>query len=239
MKIFEGVALIWAGYRRGSREPVICVICSPVMTPTVDEVGTPGPPWRVRMSSLIWWHAATPAAGEALPVPLVARKGRGVTSAGFIRYADTPVGPYDEVMGVPVSVQGGRLGRVHIPFIAVDSLPSVHAGRAHWALPKVFADFSGSPADEVRASGDGWWLSARIVRRGPPIPLLGRSSAAQVWPDGRVGSSSVSMYGRGRLVTVEVDVDPDASFASWLRPGRHRGIAASKARLTMGAPRWS
>lgn len=199
---------------------------------------TPGATWRVRMSSVVWWHAATQAAPDALPGSLEPRGGRGVTSAGFISYSDTPVGPYSEVMAVPVSVRGGLLGRVHIPFIAVDSVPSVQAGRAHWALPKVLAQFTGTPAEGIRAEGDGWWLSARVVHRGPPVPVFGRSSVVQVRPDGRTGVARVSMRGRGRLVTVEVDVDPTASYAAWLRPGRHRGIAASRATLTMGPARW-
>jgi len=199
---------------------------------------TPGAPWRVRMTNLIWFHRPVPAASAALPAPLAAHRGRAVTNAGFVRYADTPVGPYSEVMAVPTTVAGGgRRGRVHIPFIAVDSVPSVHAGRAHWALPKVLARFDWA-ADGGRAEGDGWWLSARIVRRGPPIPVVGRSGSVQVRPDGRVGVSTVSMRGWGRLVRVEVDVDPYASFAEWLRPGRHLGLSTS-ATMTVGVPTWS
>jgi hypothetical protein len=212
------------------------------LDPTVvDELPstTPGPTWRVRMSNLLWWHRATDQAASVLPVPLRARRGRQMTTAGFIRYAHTPVGPYDEVMASPLSVEGGLLGRVHIPFIAVDSLPSIHAGRAHWALPKVPATFEWSGPTEVKGSGDGWWLGARVVSTGPRIPLLGRSSAAQVRPDGRVGISRLSMRGHGRLVTVEVDVDPDASYAGWLRSGRHRGIMGTSVTLTMRAARWS
>ena len=200
---------------------------------------TPGPPWRVRMSSLLWWHKPTDAAARVLPSPLRAKSGRAMTTAGLIRYSKTPLGTYDEVIASPCSVEGGLLGRVHIPFIAVDSVPSIHGGRAHWALPKVPATFEWSGPREARVTGDGWWLSARVVATGMRIPLFGRSSVAQVRPGGRVGVSRLSMLGHGRVVTVEVDIDRDASYAAWLRPGRHRGVMATSARLTMGPATWS
>lgn len=199
---------------------------------------TPGAPWRVTMSALLWRHRARSEAASALPPELVA-KPKGLTNAGFVRYAETPVGAYSEVMAAPVNVRGGLLPRVHVPFIAVDSLPSVHAGRAHWALPKVMASFDWPEPGEVRAEGDGWWMSARVVHTGPRIPLFGRSTNAQVRPDGRVGVSSTGMRGWARVVTVDVDVDPSASFASWLARGRHRGVQVTRAQLTMGAARWS
>jgi hypothetical protein len=189
------------------------------------------------MSGLLWRHRPTPEAAKALPSPLEPRS-RGITNVGFVRYSETPVGAYDEVMGAPVTARGGLLGRVHVPLIAVDSIPSVHAGRAHWALPKVMASFTWEPDDSVRVDGDGWWLSARVVQRGLSIPVLGRSTQAQVRPDGRVGSVPVVMRGRGRVVTVEVAVDPTASFASWLMSGRHRGILLTSATMRVGAPRW-
>jgi hypothetical protein len=130
------------------------------------------------------------------------------------------------------------MGRVHIPFIAVDSVASVHGGRAHWALPKALASFSWTGSTGARVDGDGWWLAARVVRKGPPVPVFGRSTCVQVRPDGRVGTAKVAMRGHGRLVSVEVDVDPAASYADWLVPGRHFGVLVASARLTMGPADW-
>ena len=173
----------------------------------------------------------------SLPTALTL-KSKGITNAGFVRYTETPVGPYSEVMAA-VSVRGGLLPRVHIPFIAVDSLPSVQAGRTHWALPKVPATFTWEGADAVRAEGDGWWVSARVIGTGPRIPLFGRSTNAQVRPDGRAGVASTGMRGWGRVVTLQVDVDPTASFASWVVPGRHRGVMVTDGRLSMSGARWA
>jgi hypothetical protein len=198
---------------------------------------TPGAPWHVQMSALMWRQRTRPEAAAAVPAALAVRSG-GITNSGFVNYSQTPVGPYAETMAA-ISVRGGVLPRVHIPFIAVDSAPSVHAGRAHWALPKVLASFTWTEPGEVRADGDGWWLSARVVRTGPRIPLLGRSTAVQLRPDGRTGVATTGMRGWGRVVTVQVDVDPDASFASWLVAGSHRGVLVTGARLSMGVARWS
>jgi Acetoacetate decarboxylase (ADC) len=212
-------------------------VLPPAVAAALPET-TPGPPWQVRMSALLWWHRARRPAAEGLPAGLEKRRGFGVTSAGFINYAETPVGPYSEVMAMPVSTRGGLAGRVHIPFIAVDSLASVHGGRAHWALPKVLANFRWYDPSMVSAEGDGWWLAARVLRTGPPVPLLGRAKCAQVRPDGRVGVAPLKTRGYGRLLIVDVEVDPDASYARWLTPGRHLGVAVRSATLTMGPPRW-
>jgi hypothetical protein len=198
---------------------------------------TPGAPWHVQMSALMWRHRSRPEVASALP-PELRMKSKGITNAGFVQYAETPVGAYSEVMGA-MSVEGSLLPRVHIPFIAVDSLPSVHAGRAHWALPKVMAAFTWQSPGEVRAEADGWWISARVVHTSIRIPLLGRSTAAQVRPGGAVGVSSTGMRGWARVVTVQVDVDPRASFAKWMVSGRHRGVLVTGARLSMSAARWS
>jgi hypothetical protein len=199
---------------------------------------TPGAPWHVQMQALLWRHRARPEAAGALPPGLEPKRG-GITNAGFVRYTQSPVGAYAEVMAAPVSLRGGLLSRVHVPFIAVDSLPSVHAGRSHWALPKVMASFTWPEPGEVRAEGHGWWMSARVVHTGPRIPLAGRSLSVQVRPGGQVGVSSTGMRGWARVVTVQVDVDPAASFASWVATGRHRGVLITKGRLSMGAARWS
>ncbi len=73
----------------------------------------------------MWWHRAALGSGALLPTGL--RPGPPVAVGAFVRYLDSPVGAYDEVLACPHLLTGGRL---HIPFIAVDSLPSVVGGRA-------------------------------------------------------------------------------------------------------------
>jgi acetoacetate decarboxylase len=198
---------------------------------------TPGPPWTVTVSGLTWMQRATRDARSAMTAPLTPRRGFAVTTCGFMRYLDSPVGSYSEVIAAPCLAEGGRRGYVHVPFIAVDSVPSVHGGRAHWALPKVLASFEWTDG-RVRAAGDGWSLGARIRRRGPRIPVRGKAEIAQVDPHGRVGVATMSMRGWGRLVLIEAEVGAESPHAAWLTPGRHLGVEIGQATMTVGMPEW-
>ena len=91
---------------------------------------------------------------------------------------ETPVGPYREVFAGPL-LRGTLLPVVHIPFIAVDSLPSVHGGRAHWALPKAVASFTGDVGSSITAAGEGWSVSVDARARGLRLPLRGPLRSAQ------------------------------------------------------------
>ena len=180
-------------------------------------------------------HPATPAATAALPHALRTRRTLPITLGSLIRYVESPVGPYSEVFAMPRLFPALGL-RGHVPFIAVDSVPSVHCGRAHWALPKVLAGFSGLPQrryDRIEATGDGWWLGARLTARGPTLPFWLPSSGVQIGPTGEIVDFGGGFRGRTQPVRVRVDVDPGSSLHAWLRPGRHFGLVFS-GRLTLG-----
>lgn len=107
---------------------------------------TPAPPWRARVEATLWWH---PAGAEALAaLPAVLRPRRALVVGAVVRYLDSPVGPYAEVLGAVVP----GLLRVHVPFLAVDGLAQVAGGRAHWALPQALAT-STTREGEVTARG--------------------------------------------------------------------------------------
>jgi hypothetical protein len=159
-----------------------------------DQVG---PPWTVSLAGLVWVH----------------RGGLGA----FVRYHDSPVGPYSEVWAAPAVSPA-----LHIPFMAVDSEASMHAGRRNWALPKEMASFSGWSAE-----GDGWSVAARVVSVGLRVPLAGAGQLRQAV------RSFAWAYGVGRLVRVEVS----ARGIAWLTPGRHLGVHVERATLRVGAPR--
>ena len=178
----------------------------------------------------MWWHAATPAAQALVPDRL--RPGPRVTVAALIRYLDSPVGAYSEVLACPHLLAGalrrGVLARVHVPFIAVDSNASVHGGRAHWALPKALAAFA-----DTEVNGDGWQVSATATPKGPWLPVRGRLGSAQVNGSGTTLSAVTTSKGKARLATVRVTVASRGELASWLLPGTHRG-AVLKGRLLVG-----
>jgi hypothetical protein len=117
-----------------------------------------------------------------------------------------------------------------VPFIAVDSLPSVHGGRANWALPKTTATFDGGATEgAVSARGDGWSLTARIARTGPRMRV--RSSA---WNTGPLGDYRVLLRGTGRLVVVDASV-AGPTLTPWLGAGRHLGLAVT-GEMLVGPP---
>jgi hypothetical protein len=192
---------------------------------------TPAPPWHCRVEAVLWWHRASDAARGLLPAAL--RPGPPVTVGAFVRYLSTPVGPYSEVLASPYLVAGALrsrvLARVHVPFIAVDSLPSVHGGRAHWDLPKALASFDGTSA-----TGTGWAVRATARPVGPWLPAYGRLASSQVSAEGEVRSATTWTRARARYARVDVDVSSDGDLAGWLLPGRHSGLVL-RGRMVVGS----
>jgi hypothetical protein len=199
---------------------------------------TPPPPWEPLIDAVVWVQRPVPEAAAALPASLRRRRVLGLGVAGFVAYRESLVGAYGEFGAAPALVRGGLL-RSHVPFLAVDDLSSLHAGRAHWCLPKTLATFSGSPgsSETLEARGRDWWVRARVRAIGPRVPLWLRMSLAQVWPDGSVRIITPTFRGRARLARVDVGVAEKTSFAAWLRPGRHFAVILTDTRMHLPAPR--
>jgi hypothetical protein len=184
---------------------------------------TPGPPWDCRVRAVVWVQKA--------PSPLpssfrYAGRIRAVTVGAVVDYLESPVGPYREVFAGPL-LRGTVLPVVHVPFIAVDSLPSVHGGRAHWSLPKAIATFSD---DGRTATGDGWSVAVTATERGPRLPLRGPLVNAQ-----KEQRAVISLRGRGRLARVRVEAT-GLVLGGWLGSGTHHGVVA-EGRMLVQAPR--
>lgn len=181
---------------------------------------TPPAPWDCRVRAVVWVQRGTvrlPAGSSHAALPL--------TLGAVVEYLDSPVGPYREVFAGPL-VRAGARPAVTVPFIAVDSLPSVHGGRAHWGLPKAFGHFGGD-LDDVAVTGDGWSVGVRARSVGPPVPLV--ASFANVQSAGR---ATVRVRGRGRAARVRVDaVGP--TLSDWLGAGTHAGVVGC-GRLVVG-----
>ncbi len=197
--------------------------------------GTPGPPWDCRIEATVWWHRATLSGQALLPPGLPA--GPKVTVGAFITYLDTPVGPYSEVLASPRLLAGavrrGVLARVHVPFIAVDSLTSIQGGRSHWSLPKTLATFSGGALDR-QVRGNGWRVRATARPAGPWLPSVIRLGSTQVDGAGAVSSSVTRSMSRSRLARVVVETESTGDLARWLLPGTHRGLVL-RGRMTVGS----
>ena len=199
---------------------------------------SPAPPWESLVAAVVWLQRATPSARGALPPAI----GRGAPAAplvagALVDYRSGPVGPYREVFAGPLLVGGGA-PRLHVPFIAVDSLESLAAGRRNWALPKGPARFEGEvgAGGRVRVAGAGWALAVTVAARGRSVPLAAALACDQVWPDGAVRRFVVRVRGRARLATVHVEHPVSSGPEAWIGAGRHPAVVLS-ARQTVGPAR--
>jgi hypothetical protein len=200
-----------------------------VLARSVDLPSTsPEAPWRTQVEATLWWHRSAKGAAGVLPAALDGRRSLPVTVAAFVRYLDSPVGTYSEVFASPVLVLS-RVPRLHLPFIAVDSIPSVRGGRERWGLPKTVATFDG-----LSATGDGWAVRVKAVVRGPELPLWAPLPSIHVMPGGAVARSWTRITGRVRLTRVEVETE-GPTLPHWMLPGRHWGVTG-RATLVVGRP---
>lgn len=124
-----------------------------------------GPPWTLRGAGLVAVFGA-----------------RGVLM--LVRYASSPVGPYDELLWA--EVRGSPVGlRPQVTRIVVSTEASVVWGRRNWGIPKELASFgwSGSglgdwngdwaAGGQVRVTGAGGEMLAHLGFRagGPRLPV--------------------------------------------------------------------
>lgn len=176
----------------------------------------PAAPWHTAMRAVVWQTLPSRAAREAAgPVP-----GRAaLVLGGMISYDETPVGPYDEIVGVV----GMLSGQATVPFIAVDSPASVVGGRTNWALPKTLARFTGTPSTGMTATGEGWSVRVTVHALGLAIPFRTKGRLLQPWPGGEVRHTRVRMSGKARPALVRVHVTAEPTLSGWLRGGWHLG----------------
>ena len=194
-------------------------------------------PWATVLDAVVWFHRAAPGAEERLPRALRDRRALPVTVGALIRYRETPVGPYREVLASPSLLLGPRGPETCVPFIAVDSLPSVQGGRENWALPKTLArfDWPEEPrgAFELDAEGRGWSVYATVRPRPRRLPFAAISRHRQVTPAGGEITFESRGRGRARLATVELETR-GPTLPGWLRSGRHPALVLDGARVVVG-----
>ncbi len=198
---------------------------------SLPDLAVPAP-WNAACEAVVWVHRASSAAREALPPVLRGRRPLLVVGAA-LRYRETPVGRYDEVLGAIVTRAGPGL-RATVAFIAVDSAPSLVAGRVNWALPKAPGSFEGSVGDRMALTGTAdsgirWRVRVTPTARGPRLPVFARGRILQQLPEAAAGVSRLRGSGRWRPARVRVEVESAGGLATWLRPGHHRGALVDTA----------
>jgi hypothetical protein len=195
---------------------------------------SPPAPWAATVRAVVWWHRAAPGAREHLHPDLRDRRTIPLTVGAFVTYDRSPVGPYREILASPLLIADGLIPPVHVPFIAVDSLDSLHGGRANWALPKTLATFG--PGFAARGDGEGppWHVEAQVRVRSRGATLALTSRAQQVGPAGELLRIPVHLHGRLRPARVEVTA-AGPTLAAWLRSGPHAAVAV-EGHARFGAP---
>ena len=214
---------------------------SDTLLATLPATGAPAP-WDCVCEAVVWFGRGGRAAREALPPALRDDAPGLVVVGGVVRYLETPVGPYDEVLGM-VGSRTGLSPWGSVAFMSVDSEPSLVGGRTNWAMPKTLGAFEGEVGDRRTVTATGadetrWRVSVTPNALGPALPVRTRGRARQEFPGRRVGDSPLRASGRIRPAVVTVDVDSDGPLASWLRPGRHLGAVVERARFTLAEPRF-
>jgi hypothetical protein len=194
----------------------------------------PPAPWECACEAVVWVARATRAAARAIGTDLPRSGPPLVVIGGLVRYLNTPVGAYDEVLGA-IGFLHGRRPHGTVPFIAVDSPASLVGGRSNWALPKSLASFDGDPepGSTFSAQGAGWRVAATIRSRGPSAPTRFAGRLAQVWPDGLPRESVLRGRATARPALIRVEVESDGPLAGWLRPGWHVGATLRDARFLL------
>ena len=198
-------------------------------------------PWSVRGSAVVWWHRAGASARSALPAALAETHKPVMVIGGFVRYADTPVGTYDEVFGIVTSKgPGGAKDIVStVAFMAVDSPTSLVGGRTNWSMPKTLASFEGAPGSEMTAHSNTdrtWTVTARARALPIGISRSAKGVIRQAFPDGSLGDTSMTSGGKMRPALISVGVESDGPLADWLRPGRRVGMLLENVRMDFTAP---
>ncbi len=196
-------------------------------------------PWDAIASSIVWYSRGGKAAGNALSERLRGARGLAVVG-GLVRYEYTPVGTYDEVFGAVGHRHGkGVVGTV--PFMAVDSEPSLVGGRTNWSLPKCLAAFDGDPQSGKTFTARGadaanWRVSATPRVIGPAISMKRESTLVQEFHDGSVRPMALTMKSKMRPALVTVEVESDGDLPTWLKPGRHLGAVVERMEFSLDVP---
>ncbi|GAB2662033.1 acetoacetate decarboxylase family protein [Nocardia goodfellowii] len=200
----------------------------------------PPAPWRTRCSALLWFCRAGAVTPMALRTTERVHPRPLLTMAGIIEYKESPVGGYREVLAAS-AFRHGRHFPFHCPFIAVDSLASMVAGRTNWSLPKVPAAFEGQPGQSgtmtCRSSSDvPWKVEATARGFGPAIPMAKNFTVGQTFPLEGFQIFPARLSGRARLAMVEVEVESPHLLGRLIRPGRHLGLLVETMSATLGVP---
>lgn len=202
----------------------------------LPETAAPAP-WHTKCQVVTWHHPAGEAAIETFP-DAIRPNAVALIAWALVRYVDTPVGPYSEIAATLMPDDGDGYG--HIPFIVVDSLPSIVGGRANWLLPKALARFDWSDDGlSVSVTSDqpatpGWSIAVQCLPTDAAFPASLPSHVQQVSTDGAVGRVDSELAGSLAAAAIHVDGHADGPLAALLRPGHYDGSILRDCEFNVG-----
>ena len=143
----------------------------------LDEV--PPPPWWLTGEGYIF--PVRCSRDVALQQAFIPPSEHGAYVGGWgawmvVRYRESPVGPYDELLYIPGCSRRGLRFSWQISKIYVSTRASVHAGRRNWGIPKELASFDFTRDErglrvEVR-DGQGAFFQVSLRTVGPTFPIV-------------------------------------------------------------------
>jgi len=147
-------------------------------------VVAPAPaPWRLKGQGYIFAVLLPERvlSGQSFVPAAIAGSRRGrVAYAMFVDYADSPVGPYHELLYIPGSFAFGSGRHPSISKIYVSSWESVANGRDNWGIPKERCDFltnyGADRIDRIRLRADDGTVFAdlQLEHKFLRFPMPGR-----------------------------------------------------------------
>ena len=215
----------------GAAAPDVTVTDGAVMNGAV-------PPWKLRGAGLVAVFGA-----------------RGVLM--LVRYASSPVGPYDELLWA--EVRGSPVGtRPRVTRIVVSTEASVVWGRQNWGIPKELAAFQwsgaglvsgpdgwGGEGGQVRVTGAGGEMLAHLGFRagGPRVPVWTGAvpGAWRTLAQPNLTPDPDAAGPRGTLLptvltTVQARGQVQAARLSVVQGAFHPALMDSRPLLTLAAP---
>ncbi|BDP40935.1 hypothetical protein DAETH_09040 [Deinococcus aetherius] len=183
------------------------------------------PPWTLRGHGLVALYA--PAPGSLLGALML------------LRYASSPVGPYDELLWVEAPTPSPAGPRLQVRSIFVSTRESMVWGRRNWGLPKRLAGFEweGEPGrGQVRVTGEDGRAVAHLACQwsGPRLPVTTALLPAPL----RTLAQPALDGGEGWLLTTPRatgHVSP-ARLTVLHADGLHPPLVSARPRLTLGVP---
>ncbi len=139
-------------------------------------------PWTLRGRGYILairMPEAVLANCQHTPAELRASRRSPLSLAMLVDYAESPAGPYQELLFIPGTFDFKGLRRPSISRIFVSTMDSVINGRRNWGIPKDRCDFNidwqEDGIDRAELTGDDGSSIARLVlaARGPRLPMPG------------------------------------------------------------------